>query len=166
MKVIILLVMHGVTPRDFPREELTEFSRLHSGIGKGVQRADQERYLFLENKIRYWPRNQQSDPSHTASQELAAHFSEVSGYEVILGYNEFCAPSFDEVLQSVVNKNVDKIIVATPMMTRGGDRAEKDIPVKIEEFRERYPKIEIVYAWPFDTLQVARFLSKHISRFF
>ena len=115
--------------------------------------------------MRNWPRNEQNDPFHVASQELAAHLSEVSGYEVIVGYNEFCAPSFDEALQSAKNKGATKIIVATPMMTRGGEHAEKDIPAKIEEFSTRYPKIEIVYAWPFDTMQVARFLSEHISRF-
>ena len=166
MKVIILLVMHGVPPRDFPREELAEFFRLHSRVGKGAKLApDQDRYDFLDSKMRNWPRNERNDPFHAASLELAAHLSEVSGLEVILGYNEFCAPSLEEAMHHAVNKDVDKLIVATPMMTRGGEHAEKDIPAKIKEFRERYPKIEIAYAWPFDTLQVARFLSEHISRF-
>jgi sirohydrochlorin cobaltochelatase len=166
MKAIILLVMHGVPPKDFPREELAEFFRLHSQVGKGTKRAPvQDRYDFLDNKMSSWPRNEQNDPFHAASQELATLLSEVSGLEVIVGYNEFCAPSLDEALQSVINKNADKIILATPMMTRGGEHAEKDIPAKIKEFRERYPKIEIVYAWPFNTLQVARFLSEHISQF-
>lgn len=82
-----------------------------------------------------------------------------------MGYNEFCAPSLEEALQSAVDKGVTKIVVATPMMTRGGEHTEKDIPAKIKEFRKQYPKIEIVYAWPFDAVQVAQFLSEHISRF-
>jgi len=168
MKTIIVLVMHGTPPRDFPREELAEFFRLHSlaNAGKsGNQESPQGRYSFLDNKMRNWPRNEQNDPFHAASQELAAHLSKVSGNEVIVGYNEFCAPSLDEVLQSVVDREATKIVVATPMMTRGGEHSEKDIPAKIDEFSKRYPKIEIVYAWPFDTMQVARFLSEHISRF-
>ena len=166
MKNVILLVMHGVPPKDFPREELAEFFRLHSQFGKGPKLATvQDRYDFLDNKMRNWPRSEQNDPFHAASQELAAQLSKVSGLEVIIGYNEFCAPSIDEALQSAVNKVPDKIIVATPMMTRGGEHAEKDIPAKIEEFSKRYPKVAITYAWPFDTVQVARFLSEQISRF-
>ena len=166
MKAVIILVMHGVPPNDFLREELAEFFRLHSQVGKGAKPSPiQDRYELLDNKMRNWPRNEHNDPFYAASQELAANLSEVSGLEVIVGYNEFCAPSLDEALQSAVNENADKIIVATPMMTRGGEHAEKDIPAKIEEFSTRYPQIEITYAWPFDTLQVARFLSEHISRF-
>ncbi|MFP4642123.1 MAG: CbiX/SirB N-terminal domain-containing protein, partial [Dehalococcoidia bacterium] len=67
--------------------------------------------------------------------------------------------------QSAVDKGATKIIVATTMMTRGGEHAEKDIPARIDEFSKYNPQIEITYAWPFDTTQVARFLSEHISRF-
>ena len=168
MKTIIVLAMHGTPPKDFPGQELAEFFRLHSLANAGKssnQESPQDRYSFLDNKMRNWPRNEQNDPFHAASQELAAHLREVSGYEVIVGYNEFCAPSLDEALQSAVDKGATKIVVATPMMTKGGEHTEKDIPAKIKEFNKRYPKIEIVYAWPFNTAQVARFLSEHISRF-
>ena len=159
--------MHGVPPKDFPKGELAEFFRLHSqfGQGKRISDADKDRYSILEYKLRNWPRNEQNDPFQNASQKLATSLTEESGYEVIVGYNEFCSPSLDEALQSAASKNSEKIIVATPMMTRGGEHAEKDIPVKIVEFRKRYPQIEIAYAWPFDTLHVARFLFDHISRF-
>jgi len=166
MKTIIVLAMHGTPPKDFPREEFAEFFRLHSQVGKGATSSPiQERYDFLDNKMRNWPRNERNDPFHAASQELAAQLSKVSGLEVILGYNEFCAPGLDEALQYAVNENADKIIVATPMMTRGGEHAEKDIPAKIKDFSKRYPKVAITYAWPFDTVQVAGFLSEHIFRF-
>jgi sirohydrochlorin cobaltochelatase len=168
MKSIIVLAMHGVPPRDFPEKELAEFFRLHSQRAASTnnnQENPQDRYSFLNNKIRNWTRNEQNDPFHIASQELAKQLTEISGIEVIVGYNEFCAPSLEEALQSAVNKNADKIIIATPMMTRGGEHTEKEIPAKIKEFSKRCPKVEIKYAWPFDTLQVARFLSEHISRF-
>ena len=168
MKTIIVLAMHGTPPGDFPRQELAEFFKLHSRVEevKGSnQESPQDRYSFLDNKMRNWPRNEQNDPFHAASQELAAHLREVSGYEVIVGYNEFCSPSLDEALQSAANKRANKIIVATPMMTRGGEHSEKDIPAKIDEFSNLHPEVEIVYAWPFDAVQVARFLSEHISRF-
>ena len=160
--------MHGTPPRDFPRQELAEFFRLHSRVEevKGSnQKSLEDRYFLLNTKMRNWPRNVQNDPFYIVSQELAVHLSEVSGYEVIVGYNEFCSPSLDEALQSAANKGANKIIVATPMMTRGGEHSERDIPAKINEFSKLHPQIEIAYAWPFDTTRVARFLSEHISRF-
>jgi len=168
MKTIIVLAMHGAPPRDFPRQELAEFFRLHSHAEEGKdsnQKSLEDRYFLLNTKMRNWPRNAQNDPFYIASQELAVHLSEASGCEVIVGYNDFCSLSLDEALQSAANKSADKIIVATPMMTRGGEHSEKDIPTKIDEFSKLYPQIEIAYAWPFDTTQVARFLSEHISRF-
>jgi sirohydrochlorin cobaltochelatase len=168
MKTIIVLVMHGTPPRDFPRQELAEFFRLHSTIeGKnaGSQEALFERYSLLDSKIRNWPRNEQNDPFHAASLDLARHLSEVSGYEVIVGYNEFCAPSINEALETAIIHSAERILVATPMMTRGGEHAEKEIPAEIARFRESHPDIEIVYTWPFDTRNVAGFLFEHISRF-
>lgn len=168
MKTVIILAMHGTPPRDFPRKELAEFFRLRSRVAEvngSNQESFQGRYSLLDTKMRNWPRNSRNDPFHTASQELATRLSEVTGYEVIVGYNEFCAPSLDEALQSAANKNANKIIVATPMMTRGGEHSEKDIPAKIDEFSKLHPQTTIVYAWPFDSTRVARFLSEHISRF-
>ena len=167
MKTVIVLAMHGTPPNDFPREELGEFFRLHSTVtGGGTTDArSQSRYSDLNEKMKNWPRNRQNDPFHAASQELAAHLSEASAYEVIVGYNEFCAPDIDGALQSAVDRDAGKIIVATPMMTRGGGHVEKEIPARIAAFAAQHPEIEITYAWPYDTAEVARFLSEHISSF-
>jgi len=168
VKTVIVLAMHGMPPADFPGEELAEFFRLQSIIeaGKGGgQKPMQDRYAFLDKKIRNWLRNKHNDPFKAASRDLATHLSQESGCEVIVGYNEFCAPTIDEALQCAADRNANKIIVATPMMTRGGKHAEKDIPAAIGEFRKLHPEIETIYAWPFDTAEVARFLSDHISPF-
>jgi len=167
MKTVIILAMHGSPPKDFPKGELAEFFRINSQIRqrKNISDIEREQYIFLEDKMRNWSRTAQNDPFHFASQELADLLSKESGYEVIVGYNEFCSPNLDEALQSAASKNSDKIVVVTSMMTRGGEHSEKDIPAEIEEFRKRCPQIEIVYAWPFDSLHVSRFLAEHISRF-
>lgn len=167
MKTIIVLAMHGSPPNDFPREELAEFFRLHAavtgaGMGDGSART---RYSSLDEKMKNWPRNERNDPFHAASQELAAHLSEASRHEVIVGYNEFCAPDIVGALQSALDRGAGKIIVATPMMTRGGEHVEKEIPAQIAAFSAKHPETEITYAWPYDTKEVARFLSEHISRF-
>ncbi len=166
METVVVLAMHGMPPADFPQEELAEFFRLHSMVhsGSGGDREDhRKRYAFLEDKMRRWPRNEQNDPFHGASRQLAAHLSRESGYEVVVGHNEFCAPDLYEALESAADKGAGKIIVVTPMMTRGGDHAEKDIPVVIDRFRTLCPEIDVVYAWPFDAARVARFLADHIS---
>lgn len=160
--------MHGMPPADFPREELAEFFRLHSMVhsGPGGAREDHlRRYAFLEDRMRRWPRNEHNDPFHGASCQLAEHLSRESGYEVVVGYNEFCAPTLDEALESAAGKGTGRIIVVTPMMTRGGDHAERDIPAVIDRFRRLHPGVDVVYAWPFDETRVARFLADHISAF-
>jgi len=168
MKTVIVLATHGMPPADFPREELAEFFMLQSTIeaGKsGGQKSMRDRYAFLDNKIRNWLRNEQNDPFHAASRDLATRLSRESGREIVVGYNEFCAPTIDEALQSAADKNANRIIVVTPMMTRGGKHAEGDIPAAIGKFRKLHPEIEVIYAWPFDTAEVAKFLSDHISPF-
>jgi sirohydrochlorin cobaltochelatase len=160
--------MHGVPPNDFPRKELAEFFKLHSmveGMSPAVSQEIRARYAVLDEKVRNWPRNVHNDLFHDASNQLAARLAEVSGSEVLVGYNEFCAPCIEEALQSAVDKGAGKIIVATTMMTRGGEHAEKDIPAGIETFAKQHPDVEIIYAWPFAEDRVARFLNDHIAQF-
>jgi sirohydrochlorin cobaltochelatase len=168
MKTVIVLAMHGMPPADVLGDQLAEFFKLQAiieGEKGGDPKSLQDRYATLDHKIRNWPRNEQNDPFHAASRDLATDLSRKTGCEVVVGYNEFCAPTLDEALQSAVDKNAGKIVVATPMMTRGGKHAEKDIPAAIEKFRKLHPKTEVIYAWPFDAAEVAGFLSDHISPF-
>jgi sirohydrochlorin cobaltochelatase len=59
--------------------------------------------------------------------------------------------------------NTHKIIVTTTMMTRGGEHAERDIPQALSRARQKHPGVEIIYAWPFETTGIARFLAGHIE---
>jgi len=166
VKTVIVLAVHGMPPADFPRQELAEFFRLHAaGETDRLSSSSQERYSLLEDRMRNWPRNEGNDPFYSASQELAVHLSRASGYDAVVGYNEFCAPSMDEALRRAADMSASRIFLATTMMTRGGDHAEKDIPAAIDRFCVLYPDIEVIYAWPFDMARVAQFLSDHILRF-
>ena len=49
-------------------------------------------------------------------------------------------------------------------MTRGGEHSESDIPAAVQRAQSRHPGLPIVYAWPFDTGAVARFLAAQIAR--
>jgi sirohydrochlorin cobaltochelatase len=168
MKAIIVLVMHGVPPNDFPERETTELFSLNARVGgaAGVERAALERRrLELDVKMRAWPRTAQNDPFYASSQELGAHLSEETGFEVIVGFNEFCAPSLDDALSHAIARGAEKVIVVTPMMTRGGEHAEVEIPAAIQTAQAQHPEIPITYAWPFRVSEVASFLAAQIAPF-
>lgn len=166
-KTAVVLVMHGAPPRDFPREELSEFFRLHSmpARGGGPQAEKmRSRHDELEEKMRAWPRTPENDPFYAASEELAGHLSQAAGYAVYLSFNEFCAPTLGQALEDAVQDGAGRIFIITPMMTRGGQHAEEEIPAVIEEFRARYAAVRFTYVWPFPFEDIAEFLAGQIRR--
>lgn len=164
MKTVVVLAMHGVPPKDFPHDDLKEFFALHARH-EAPGAVPSARYAELEDKLRRWPRTPENDSYHAASHDLAQAMGQESGYEVKVGFNEFCAPDMDEALAQAVEAGAERIIIATTMMTRGGGHAERDIAEAISRGRQKYPGAEIIYAWPFDIDEIARFLAKHIRKF-
>jgi sirohydrochlorin cobaltochelatase len=96
---------------------------------------------------------------------MGEHLGQAAGRRVIVGFNEFCAPSLDEALEQAAGSGTSRIVVVTPMMTRGGEHAEADIPVAIRRAQQRHPEIAFVYAWPFEMEQVAQFLASQIAQY-
>lgn len=168
MRTAVVLAMHGVPPQDFPREEMMELFSLHPKLEHTTgpdREALQRRHDELEEKMRQWPRTPENDPYYYASLEIAKKLEEISGDKVFIGFNEFCAPSIGDAIGEAAALRLDKIVVITPMMTRGGEHSERDIPRAIRSSRKRHPDLEIVYAWPFDADEVASFLADHMRRF-
>jgi sirohydrochlorin cobaltochelatase len=87
------------------------------------------------------------------------------GYPVSVGFNEFCAPSLDEAFDRAVGQGASRIIVVTPMVTRGGEHSEMDIPAAIQRAQARHRGLSILYAWPFATTCVAQFLAAQVEHF-
>ncbi len=167
MSTILVLAMHGAPPNDFPTKELMEFMSLHNQLERTVehtQAAIQKRYAELEMKVRSWPRTSTNDPFYAGSLELADHLRGASGLPVLLGFNEFCAPSLDEALEQAASTH-ENVLVITPMMTRGGEHSEVDIPTSIRKAQNQHPKVAIQYVWPFEVSEVAKFLSEQVSRY-
>jgi len=165
MKTIIVLAMHGSPPADFPPAELHEFFGLHARLHSapaGQQHELARRYAELDARMRGWPRTRANDPFYFASQELACSLAEAAGCPVELGFNEFCAPDLATALDRAAEQRPDEIVVVTPMMTRGGEHSEKDIPAQIAAARRRHPEAKFRYAWPFPTERVARFLADQL----
>lgn len=166
MNVFVVLAMHGAPPSDFPRREMAEWFELHGRMehaGGAERTALEQRYAELDERMRAWPRTAENDPFHASSLEMAAQLSEAIGLPVLVGFNEFCAPSLDGVLEQAIAQGAEKVVVVTPMMTRGGEHAQRDIPAAIQRVQERHPGVPIVYAWPFASVDVASFLAARIA---
>ena len=168
MKTVIILAMHGMPPSDFPQKETLDYFMLHSRMENmpgPPPPAMQQQYGELDNKMLNWPRNQENDSYFYASNELAEEISSQIGYNVIVGFNEFCSPSLDDAFEAASKERNEKIIVITPMMTRGGEHSEKDIPEAIERARKKFPDIQFSYVWPFNISKVAAFLAEQIQEY-
>lgn len=178
MPTLVVLAMHGAPPTDFPRAELGEYFRLHAAHearasgqklhpsfeAPSLTAAEEERYSELDLKLRAWPRREENDPFYAGSLALAKSLAKHSALPVILGFNEFCAPSLPEAFDEAAAEGARRVVVITPMMTTGGAHSEVDIPAAIQDARQRYPHIEFIYAWPFSRSQIAIFLATHLAR--
>ena len=167
MDRVIVLVMHGAPPRDFPRQETGEFFSLSTRLRQsaGAERAAMEqRRAELEARMRAWPRTPQNDPFHAASVEMAGELERASGDRVFLGFGEFCAPSMGEAMDQAAALHPAQVVVITPMMTRGGEHSEAEIPAAVKQAQDRHPAVHFSYVWPYPTEDVARFLASQIDR--
>lgn len=167
MNTVVVLAMHGVPPRDFPPADLAEFFGLHARIeagGHGMAPVQTQRYGDLEERLRAWPRTRANDPFHAASMDLAARLARDTGFAVIVGFNEFCGPSLDEAFASAASRGAGRVIVVTPMLTQGGEHAERDIPAAVDRARTAHREVEFVYAWPFEDEAVIRLLAEQVNK--
>ena len=168
MNQIIVLAMHGQSPSDFPKAEKMEFFRLHSELNHltGEKRVEsKKKYDAIEIKMREWPRTKENDLYYFASYELAEALAQASGNKVIVGFNEFCAPDSNQAIDLAAKLSPARICVITPMMTRGGGHSEHEIPSVVEKAQKRHPQFPIMYVWPFDSLEIGKFLAREIKRF-
>ena len=167
MNSVIVLAMHGMPPLDYPQADRGELMVLRSKSvsQKGsLNPTEKERLEELDKKMRTWPRTAENDPFHKAAGELAQALSQKTGFKVLVGYNEFCSPSIDEALEEASSLKPGTIHVMTPMMMRGGNHAEHEIPQAIEACQKRHPDISIRYAWPYEPKQIAGFLAGQIEK--
>lgn len=165
VRAVVVLAMHGAPPKDFPRGELAEWFQLHGRADRaGVEEraALKQREAELEARMRAWPRTEENDPFYVNSIAMGAELSEAAGQPVVVGFNEFCAPSLEEAMEQAIDDGAQKLVVITPMLTPGGEHAQHDIPAAIERVQSAHPDVPILYAWPFKREDVARFLATRI----
>ncbi|HZW03357.1 MAG TPA: CbiX/SirB N-terminal domain-containing protein [Anaerolineaceae bacterium] len=165
MKTTIVLAMHGAPPKDFPPREVMEFMNLHARFEHGgpPDPAAVARHAELDEKIRRWPRTAENDPFFAASEAMAQALAGETGLAVRVGFNEFCAPTLTEALEAAAASGAGRVAVITPMLTRGGEHAEVEIPAVIAECQARHPAVTFDYCWPFDLADIARFLAARVQ---
>ncbi len=169
MSIVVVLAMHGAPPLDFPKDELAEYFGLHARLehARGPDYGPlHDRYLHLERRMRLWPRSAENDPFWAGSQDLAEALRKACGRTVVAGFNEFCAPTLDEALDLAAGRAAERILVLTPMMTRGGQHAERDIPEAVDRAHARHAGETFVYVWPFPLSDIAAFLGVQINKAF
>jgi sirohydrochlorin cobaltochelatase len=160
--------MHGAPANDFPKKERAELFDLRARLKHAPREGRtplEERHHQLDAKMRAWPRTAKNDPFFEGSRELAKQLRKEIGYQVIVGFNEFCAPTVEKAIDEAAAAGAEQVIVVTPMMTPGGAHSKAEIPEAIEQARRRHPGLSILYAWPFETSEVARFIAGQIGSF-
>jgi sirohydrochlorin cobaltochelatase len=55
--------------------------------------------------------------------------------------------------------------MVTPMLTRGGEHAEVDLPLALRRAEERHPGVKYVFVWPLPVNKIAEFLSQQLDKF-
>ncbi|WP_437573936.1 sirohydrochlorin chelatase [Sorangium sp. So ce887] len=164
MKRAVILVGHGAPAADCPRELVTRLKALEgrraaSGAAPGPEEIE------LDARVRAWPRTPESDPYRAGIERLAAELAPLlGGAELLVAYNEFCAPTLAEAVATAIQRGAAEIAVVPSMLTPGGVHAEVEIPEAIARLRAEHPSVTLRYAWPFDLPEVARLLAAQLAR--
>ncbi|CUS33671.1 sirohydrochlorin chelatase [Candidatus Nitrospira nitrificans] len=161
----VILVGHGGIPKGCPQELITKLKRLE-GQRRAAELPPTAEERELDAKIRQWPRTAETDPYQAGLERVAARLrARLDGALFAVAYNEFCAPTLEEAVESLVKQGATHITVTTTMFTPGGSHSEVEIPEILDHLRPRYPGVALRYAWPFDLELVADTLAEQISRF-
>ena len=159
----VVLVGHGGLPSDCPEELISKLKRLESQRRKKkLPPSDEE--LTIDGVVRNWPRTKETDPYKAGLEAVAKSLKGyLNGMALEIAYNEFCAPTIAEAVESLINQGFSEITIISTMFTPGGSHSEIEIPEEVVELNNRFPKVSVDYAWPFNLGHISKFLSEHIQ---
>ena len=161
----VVLVGHGGIPKDYPRELITKLRGLEA-TRRTTGGPPTPVEVELDTKLRRWPRTPKTDPYQAGLEALAAQLQpSLNGDLFVLAYNEFCAPTVEEAVETLIAGGATAITIVPSMLTPGGSHSEIEIPETLERLRAKHLGIELRYAWPFDLGQVAAMLAGQIQQF-
>ena len=161
----VILVGHGGIPKDCPQELVTRLKRLEAQRRAAkLPRSPEE--IELDGKIRSWPRTAETEPYQAGLEAVATRLrTQLGGVLFAVAYNEFCAPTLEESVESLIQQGATHITVTTTMFTPGGSHSEIEIPEILDHLKPKHSGIELRYAWPFDLNLIANTLAEQITRF-
>lgn len=164
-KEAVVLIGHGAPASDTPREMVGELKRLESERQLRREYKMSAREAELDGVVRKWPRTPKTDPYKFGVEEIAAALApKLSGRKLVVAFNEFCAPSVEEAVESLVALGYDSVRLITTMYTRGGIHAEFEIPQIMAEMRKAHPHVSVDYAWPYPAEFLAEFLATQLEK--
>lgn len=165
MKEAIILIGHGATATDTPRSLIAELKRLEGERIARREKTMSAREAELDKQVRDWPRTAQNDAYKSGVDEIAKAFApKLGGRKLVAAYNEFCAPSVQDAIESLAKGGYTRISLISTMFTRGGMHAECEIPGIVLAANKAHPGVKIEYAWPFDPDFLADFLAAQLQR--
>jgi len=165
MKEAVVLIGHGAAATDTPRALLAEFKRLESERASRREKIASPREAELDRQIRSWPRTPANDAYRLGVESIArALAAKLRGRRLLVAYNEFCAPSVEEAVESLIAEGNTRVSLISTMFTRGGLHAECEIPGIVAEMNAKHPGVTVEYAWPFDSDFIADFLAAQLER--
>ena len=164
-KEAVVLIGHGGTAMDTPKAMVGELKRLEGERQARREMKMSAREAELDKIVREWPRTPQTDAYKSGVEEIAAALApKLGGRKLVTAYNEFCAPSVEDAIESLVKEGCTRISLISTMFTRGGIHAECEIPGIVIEAKKIHPGVVIEYAWPFDAGFIAEFLAAQLER--
>lgn len=164
-KKAVILIGHGAAATDTPRALVSELKRLEGERQARREMTMSPREAELDKQVREWPRTPENDAYKAGVEQIAAALApRLQGRRLVVAYNEFCAPSVEDALESLVREGFGVITLISTMYTRGGIHAECEIPGIVLDARKKYPGVSIDYAWPFEAGFIADFLATHLER--
>lgn len=158
----VVLVGHGAVAADCPREWVTQLKALEARrrAVDGPVTADE---AALDARIRNWPRTPATDPYRAGLEALAERLRPLlDGATLAVAYNEFCAPTLEDAVATLVAGGARRVAVVPSMLTPGGVHSESEIPATLGRLRARHPGVVLSYAWPFDLDTVADLLATQV----
>lgn len=159
----VVLVGHGAPPADAPPDLVPRLKRLEGERRRrGGPMTEEE--LQVDTQLRQWPRTPENDPYKEGIERLlAALQAALPDAEVVVAYNEFCAPSLDDALLALAARGIRDIAVVPTMLTRGGVHSEVEIPEVLAHLESKLPTgTRVTYAWPFAEADVAALLAARV----
>lgn len=164
MKRALVLIGHGGVPKDYPRERLSRLRALETrrqAVGGPMDLEERT----LDRDIRSWPRTPSNDPYQAGLEALASRLRiRLGDTPLVVAYNEFCAPSIEEAVESLAESGVDDLLLLSAMMTPGGSHSEIEIPEAVDLLQRRFPAARIRYLWPYDLDALAGLMKSQVER--